>query len=187
MFYDADHPNITLSEWEAFKTSEAARQSLSTEVIARTDSCIAPWFVPLARGMAVASHTLLRRVGYRPGKACPSGWWEQSPDYFLLRIRFGCFLMVRECDETNLWTVERLWAERRHVDDDEVLVHEFGSTPIVTRNPYSSMLLAVYCHENLPPNGLRWIKASPTDVDAAIEFARRRQTNDALCARDAQH
>jgi hypothetical protein len=84
-------------------------------------------------------------------------------------------------------TVERLWEERRHVDDDEILVHEFGSTPIVTRNPYSSMRLAMYCHENVPPNGLRWIKASPTDVDAAIESASKRQTNEALCARGAQH
>ena len=26
MFYDPDHPNISLSEWEAFKASEKARR-----------------------------------------------------------------------------------------------------------------------------------------------------------------
>ena len=107
---------------------------------------------PLNPALSIrASDRLLRRVGYRPGMACPNGWWEQGPEYFLWQIRFDCFLMVRECGETNLWTVERLWEERRYVDYDEVLAYEFGSTPIVTRNPHSSMRLAMYCHENGPP------------------------------------
>jgi hypothetical protein len=166
MFEEA-HPNVSLSDWRAFVAAETSRQSLIAEVVDRKDCRIPPWFVPLARGMAVASDRLLRSVGYRPGMACPSGWWEQSPEYFLWRIRFDCFLMVRECGETNLWTVERLWEERRFADYDEVLAHEFGSTPIVTRSPYSAMRLAMYCHENGPPNGLRFIKASSINGNAA--------------------
>ena len=69
--------------------------------------------------------------------------------------------MVRECGEMNLWTVERLWEERRYVDYDEVLAHVFGSTPIVTRNAYSSMRLAMYRHEKLPQVGCALLKRAP--------------------------
>ena len=91
--------------------------------------------------------------------------------------------MVRECGDTNLWTVERLGPARRHVDDDEVMVHVFGSTPIVTRSSHSSMRFAMYCHKNRPPCELRWIKTTPNNKQVAIEgIARKRQINEAIFA-----
>ena len=37
MFNDADHPNVSLSDWKAFKASEAAGQSFIMEVVDRGD------------------------------------------------------------------------------------------------------------------------------------------------------
>jgi len=48
--------------------------------------------------------------------------------------------------------------QRRVADFDEVLVFNFGSTPIFTRSYQSAMRLAMYCNGNNPPHGLRWIK-----------------------------
>lgn len=190
MFNDVDHPNVSLAEWQDFlaqqKSCKEPPMHLIEEVIDRSQCCVANWFVPLARGAAVASDTLLRKVGHRPGMGCPRGWRETSPDFFL-HYRYPATLMVRECDETNLWTVERLKAERRpFVDADDVLVHEFGSTPIFTRSAASSMRLAMYCHKNLPPSGLRWIKSNPINSEAAIELARTRQDDEAFDAVIAQ-
>ena len=187
MFNDVDHPNVTLAEWQDFIAREKSckEHPLLDEVIDRSQCCVANWFVPLARGAAVASDTLLRKVGHRPGMGRPRGWHETSPDYFVHHVGLST-LMVRECDETNLWTVERLNAARRHVDDDDILVHVFGSTPIFTRSATSAMRLAMYCHKNIPPTGLRWIKASPINGEAAIELARTRQDNEAFDAVIAQ-
>ena len=190
MFNDVDHPNVSLAEWQDFlaqqKSCKEPPMHLIDGVIDRSQCCVANWFVPLARGAAVASDTLLRKVGHRPGMRRPRGWRETSPDYFVKDIGFCDVLMVRECDETNLWTVERLGSTRRHVDDDDILVYVFGSTPIFTRSASSAMRLAMYCHKNIPPSGLRWIKASPLNGEAAIELARTRQDDEAFDAVIAQ-
>ena len=53
MFSDVNHPNVTLSEWEAFKAAETARQSLITDIVDRGDCGFFPdWYVPLAREVA---------------------------------------------------------------------------------------------------------------------------------------
>ena len=64
-------------------------------------------------------------------------------------------------------------------DVDQVLVCCFGSTPIFTRSYTSAICLAVNCNVDNPPQGLRWIKQAPDDCQAAIEFARRRQIDEA--------
>ena len=48
-----------------------------------------------------------------------------SPGYFERHFESLSHLMVRECEGTNLWTVERLRGGRRHQDVDDVLVHIF--------------------------------------------------------------
>jgi hypothetical protein len=65
MFNDVDHPNVTLAEWQDFIAREKSckEHPLLDEVIDRSQCCVANWFVPLARGAAVASDALLRRVG----------------------------------------------------------------------------------------------------------------------------
>ena len=184
MIFEPGHPDAPLPDWERFRNGFSP--FLIKEVIDRDECCLPGWFVPLARGAAIASDALLRDAGYRPGRGRPRGWREPSADYFIKEIACNSFLMVRECEETNLWTVERLGRARRHVDDDEVLVHVFGSTPIFTRSYQSAMRLAMHCHKKGPPNGLRWIQTTPDDREGAIEMARKRKFYEVFCATGAQ-
>jgi hypothetical protein len=170
-----DHPNVTLSDWQTFRKDFS--RFVIDEVIERSGCGVPDWFLPLARGAAIASDTLLHQAGYRHGMRRPLGWIEPSPNYFV-RIKDhlapNCSLMVRECEDTSLWTIERLNEVRCSEDVDEILVHLFGSTPIFTRNYQSAMRLAIHSHVNDPFHGLRWIKAIPINRDVAIEIARQR-------------
>jgi hypothetical protein len=94
-------------------------------------------------------------------------------------------LLVRASGDAGLWTVERLTPGRREDrDGDDVLVFNVGWTPLFTRSYQSAMHLTTHCHANGPPPGFRWIKAIPEDVEAAIEFAKQRDADEAS-ARDA--
>jgi hypothetical protein len=184
VFYDPDHPDVSLREWETFR-KEFPRH-LIAEVIDRSDAKLPDWLVPFARGVAIASDDLLRDVGYRPGMYRPRGWrksilywdvlmWDIFPDR-------SQYLVVRQCFVRGLWMVER-WSEERRCDNaDEILVHEFGSTPIFTRSYQSAMRLAMYCHENGPPVGLRWISACPPDY---LDAGSKRRIDEILARRNA--
>ena len=91
-------------------------------------------------------------------------------------------LGVRRCDDKHEWWV----IERRVADVDEVLVLRFGSTPIFTRSYQAAMRLAMHCDVNAPTADLRWIKTTPNNKQAAIEFARKRRIEEALGASSAQ-
>src|SRR5262249_55529972 len=93
-------------------------------------------------------------------------------------------LRVWECDKPRLWTVERLSESRPYPRSDEVLVHQFGLTPIFTRGYQSAMRLAMYCHANGPPDYLRWVSACPSDYQDAVEIARKRRVDEALVRRN---
>jgi hypothetical protein len=176
MHNDVGLPNVPLSEWRAFCNERLPR--LIDRVVDRNEARLPEWFAPLARGAAIASDTLLYEAGHRRGLRRPRGWRETSPDYFVRDIGWNSLLLVRESDETGLWTIERL-SEARQSEVDEVLVFEFGWTPIFTPSSQSAMRLAMYCHENEPPRGLRWIKmGSPENRQGAIEFARSRRINE---------
>ena len=172
------HPDVSLEHMKSFIAWQKVCRSLSLidEVIDRSECRMPNWFVPLARGAAIASPALLRLAGPSPRMDYPDGWYEGSPDYFE-RVALDGVHMVRMCDDTDLWTVEfiRLGHPR---DGDEVLVHTFGSIPVFARSCELAMRLAVHCRENRPPAGLRWIKAIPTNLDAAIEYARMRQLDE---------
>jgi hypothetical protein len=175
MLNDVSLSNVPLSEWRAF-CNECLPRLIIDRVIDRNEARLPEWFAPLARGVAIASDTLLHEAGHRHGLLRPRGWRETSRDYFVRDIGWSS-LLVRESDETGLWTIERL-GEARQSEVDEVLVFEFGSTPIFTPSSQSAMRLAVYCHENVPPKGLRWIKMGPENCRGAIELARNRRINE---------
>jgi hypothetical protein len=181
MFYDKDHPNVTLLDWQAFVASETARQSLIAEVVDRSDCrCLPKWFAPLARGVAIASDALLLQAGHRQGMSRPRDWHKVSRHCYSLLIAGEGFrwlntLAVRRCDKHEWWVIER-----RVADVDQILVCSFGSTPIFTRSYTSAMCLAMHCNVDNPPNGLRWIKQAPDDCSGAIEFAYERLRNEAL-------
>ena len=184
MFYDADHPDISLAEWENFRTK--LPRHLIAEIIDRREVGLPHWFVPFARGVAIASDALLHRAGYRPGMSRPRGWRKIYCDVFDLDIADGLQLTVRQCNNQGLWMVEQFSESRPYACCDEVLVHECGSTPIFTRSYQSAMRLATHCHENGPPAGLRWIAACPKDYQVAVEIARKRSIDEAVACRNAQ-
>ncbi len=156
MLFEEGHPNVTLEDWQAFKRWQkiCKQWSVIDEVIDRSECCIPDCFVPLARGVAIASDTLMRRIGQHVGTDRP------PPPPHWLNLRFDRFtgffcsgdcaaLEVRKFEGTNLWTVERHDLDGgRH--DEEVLVYMFGSTPIFTLSYQAAMRLAMHCHANSP-------------------------------------
>lgn len=156
------------------------------EVIDRSKIKLPEWFVPLARGVAFASDTLLREAGYRRPSECPSGWRQTECDVFIKSaaadkdISFAT-LTVRQYANKSWWTVERCRDDRKYENLTDVLVFDFGSTPIFCWDYQSAMLLAEYCQLNGPPPGLSWVAACPDDKDGAIEFARKRCIDEACC------
>ena len=181
MFNDVDHPHVTLSDWEAFKASETARQCRIAEVVDRGDcGCFPDWFVPLARGVAIASDALLSEAGHRKGMRRQRNWIKLDPDSYSLRVGYtngadrSNLLIVRRCDKHEWWVIER-----RMADIDEVLVCGFGSTPILAPSYTSAMCLSLLCNVDKPPHGLRWIKQAPDDCPGAIEFALKRRIDEA--------
>ena len=116
MMFEEGHPIISHSDWKGFCASQKSLKDFPShligEVIDRDEARLPNWFVPLARGVAIASDALLRKVDHRPGMRRPRGWRETSPEYFVWNIDWNSFLLVRESDETGLWTVERLLEER---------------------------------------------------------------------------
>ena len=188
MIYDIGHPHVTPSDWHAFLKEFSPH--LADEVINRSETDLPDWFVPLARGVAIASDALLRKVGHRHGSYRPRGWRKTHCDVFERNLgpkdlMASKRLMVRGCGKHHLWTVER-WGEKRPYNNaDEVLVFLFGSTPIFTRSYQAAMRLAAYCHVNDPPAGLRWIAACPKNYECAVEIAQERRIDETLCATNA--
>jgi hypothetical protein len=176
MFYDIDHPNVTLSEWEAFKAQEGARQTRFSKIVDREDCGFFPdWFTPLARGVAIAAPALLEKAGYRQGMRRPCDWTKWDPDVYSLRLGYtegadsSNALIVRRCDKHPWWMIER-----RLADVEQVLVCKFGSTPILAPDYKSAMCLAMHCNANKSPDDVRWIKFSPDNSESVKEFARQR-------------
>jgi hypothetical protein len=136
---EIEYPNVTRSDWHKFSQEFWPRPI--DQVIDRNEARLPDWLVPWARGVAIASDTLLRNAGYRPGMHRPHGWDETSPRYFV-REMGRTSLLVRASDDTGLWTIERLGETRRY-EVDEVLACVFGWTPIFTRSYQSAMRLAI--------------------------------------------
>ena len=80
MFHDPEHPNTTSSDWQAF-CRDFSRYRFA-EVIDRSELNIPDEFVPLARGVAIPSEEVLRKVGCRPGSIRPANWKHPSRDVF---------------------------------------------------------------------------------------------------------
>lgn len=188
MIYDVGHPQVTLSDWQTFRKEFSPL--LIGEVIDRSEIKLPDWFVPLARGVAIASDTLLRKAGYHHGSYRPHGWRKTKCDVFIkcaMADKDMSFanLTVRQYVNQRWWTVERYREGRKYENITDVLVFDFGSTPIFCWNHQAAMRLAEYCQLNGPPHGLSWVTAGPDDKDGAIEFARKRRIDEARCAASA--
>jgi len=171
MFNDVNHPNVTLTDWQAFKVAEVARQSVVAEVIDRDDVYCPRVVCTVGGGVAIASDALLQRASR--GRKYSRGWLKIGHCYRKLTggewPHGGDRLIVRECDKHDWWTIERWFG-----DFHEMLVLDFGSTLIFTRSSASAKRLAEYCKEN-PPAGLRWVRETPNDRFGSIALARLRR------------
>jgi hypothetical protein len=180
MFHEDGHPDITLSDWKAFRKEFSPH--LIEEVIDRSEIKLPGRFVPLARGVAIPSSYLLGRAGYRPGSNRARGWRKTHCDVFLKDIGPDSLIVRGYCGQP-LWQIERNGSTTRpHGHPNKTLVHNFGSTPIVARNYQSATYLAEFCYWNDAPAGLRWIDECPDDISAAIEFAQKRRTDEVIAA-----
>ena len=174
MFYEIGFPNLPPADWQKFRKEFSPYRF--EKVIDRDEACLRPRFVPLARGVAIASDYLLQRVCHC-GMSRPLGWRETSPDLFRKKIGKNKYLVVWNCEQTGLWTVERINQWPKAID--EVLVHPLGRTPVFTRSYQAAMQLAMHCHVNGPPTEFSWYKADPNKDIEAREIARRRRIEEA--------
>ncbi len=167
MLHDFHQPPVSLSDWQKFGTESS---SLIDELMDRVEADLPHWFVPFAHGVFIASDDLLRAAGHRDGMRRPRGWREAiGNDVDGVYVHHVApvepynsrWLLVRECLVQGLWMVERWTDGRRHRDAGDILVHEFGSTPIFTRCCPAAMRLAMHCHAKGPPAGLHWTAACP--------------------------
>jgi hypothetical protein len=143
-FEDRHHPNVSLSDWQSFsawqKSIEKLPASLISEVIDRNETQLPDWFVPLARGVAVAHYTLLGApFGFVSSLPVSSCWRPAGDNIFKWDVAGVCGWYVQGFG--NLWIAGR-WSLR---EGERVLVHQFGATPIVTRHCRSAMRLSLEC------------------------------------------
>ena len=179
MFSDEQHPDVSLSDWEAFRKEFSP--FLIEEVLDRSAVDMPNWFVPLARGAATPSKHLLHVAGYRPGSHRKRGW--RKPNREKLFKDFGPDRVeVLRCGP--LWRIERDGSLLRpHLQINLTLAHIFGSTPILARSYQSATYLAEFCYWEGPPSGSCWAEVCPDDVMGGIRFAQQRRINEALAAR----
>jgi hypothetical protein len=181
MFHDEQHPDISLSSWEAFRNGFSPY--LIEKFLDRSSANLPDWFVPLARGAATPSKYLLRRAGYGRNWRRPPDWrkphreelWKSFPNSECLTVVGG----------GPFWRIEREGSlNRPHFRVNLTLAHVFGSTPILARNVQSAICLAEFCMLPGPvPAGLCWAEGCPDDVSGAVEYAQQRRINEAMAAR----
>jgi hypothetical protein len=174
MIYEPGHPNITPTDWQAFRRDRSPYRF--GEVIDRSELDLPDWFVPLARGVVMPSDFVLDQVGCRPGSRRPCYWKHPTQDVFhfnqgqwgLTVERIGEFWMAKRWERPNRINPVGL--------PDEVLVLPFGSTPIFTRTYQPIMRLAQRCRWTEPqPFGYKWVTILPVNSEGAIRFANERR------------
>ena len=174
--YEIAHIDTTPSAWEQFKKQPSF---VIEEVVDRCETALPEFFMPMARGVVIASDMLLRLAGYHPACHQLAGWHAVQPNETYRKSLPGSTdLSVHRWG--NLWVVGR---ERMGLVC-ECLVLSLG-TPICTRAPEAAMALAEYC--NISPIG-RWVAWATRMLDNAlgdaIERARERRITEnlVLCA-----
>jgi hypothetical protein len=65
MVHDECHPNVSLSDWEAYRDWSSPHPF--EKVLDRDEARLPYWYLPLARGAAIPNQYLLSWTGYRAG------------------------------------------------------------------------------------------------------------------------
>jgi hypothetical protein len=178
---DDCHPDVSLSHWDAFRRWVSPYPM--EKVVNRSDIALPHWYLPLARGAAFPSSNLLCRAGYRPGAHRARGWFKPSSEELYKDLGRNS-LVVQKCG--HFWRIgwDTGTLARPHDHSYFALVHNFGSTPIITRTYQEATYLAEFCFEdNSLLAGLCWVHECPDDINGAIDFSLDRGIAEARAAR----
>jgi len=170
MRFEQGHPLISENDWRQFSNQLSP---YFKNVLDREKIELPHWFVPLARGVLIASPFLFRSLA--PKRRRPTGWTSLSPDTYQ-RVVGETRLRVRRTRDGRFWTILR-WPPRANLRSNkqaETLVHRFGSTPVLAATRYQAQRLAELFEECGPLANLRWVRVSPPWLVGALEFAIRR-------------
>jgi hypothetical protein len=127
--------NTEIDHWRSFQT---ASMYYLDKVLDRDEVGLPSSVIPAARGVAIASENAICRAHNLLGDTRPHDWktWRTGA-----RKRLGRHtLQVQQCGD--FWMVER--QRRRGPCRHEILVHNFGSTPILTKTREEAMLLGEF-------------------------------------------
>lgn len=175
MIYEPEHPDTRPEDWAAFV--KQLPPLLIGRVIGRDVAALPSSFLPLARGVAIASDLFLRKAGYAPGSYRPRGWKRLSRGSFRIHPWPGSYILLVQ-RYGKFWSIQRVARGQT-----QTLVFWFGSTPVFAPNYQSAMRISQHCFIRWPISGLRWVTVSPDDLEGAIEFARKRHLTEARATR----
>jgi hypothetical protein len=131
----------------------------------------------------IASDYLLSLAGHNHGGRRPADWTKAYARFSTSKYSPMTLVVVRSGKSSS--SGDPLWRIHRVDLKVQILVLDFGSTPIFTRSYVSAMRLAMHCHVSKPPCELRWINIFPNDLVGAMEFARKRLIDEALSEKNS--
>jgi hypothetical protein len=106
MVFEHGHPNVTLKDWQGFKSWQKSQEVLPShlidEVVDRNETGLPDRFVPLARGGAIASDHFLHQAGHYHGKRRPPGWFVSPTASGFHKFMNPKFLFVGRYDDPHL-------------------------------------------------------------------------------------
>jgi hypothetical protein len=183
MFRDEQHPDVPLRDWETFRNE--CSPYVIEKVLDRREVFFPDWFVPLARGAAVASSYLLGRARYREGSHRKRGW-EKTPWGFC-KVIDEDYLTVAQYGP--FWLIQRdgPLSQPPNLRFNLTLAYLFGATPILVQNYQSATYLAEYSVMDGLPGTLCWAQTCPDNVEEAVEFAIKRSINEATDERSLRY
>jgi hypothetical protein len=184
MLFGPGHPIVSFQEWMKFRLSICNLQTsqLTRHLggsVGRESIELPYWFLPLCRGVILPGPHLFR-PDFDPNLAS-YGWTMRSAEVFERSVG-KTRLRVRRTNDGRFWIISR-WPPNVRMNSDrrsETIVHQFGSTPLVTETLIEGLHLAYWFQTNDPVGGLRWAKVSPAYLVGAIQFADRRARSEGL-------
>jgi hypothetical protein len=184
MLFGPGHPIVSYQEWMKFRLAICDLQTCQLirhlgGSVGRESIELPYWFLPLSRG-AILPGPHLFRPDYDPNLAS-HGWTLRSAEVFERSVG-TTRLRVRRTNDRRFWIISR-WPPNVRMNSDrrsETIVHQFGSTPLVTENLQEALYLAYWFQFHVPAGGLRWVKASPAYLTGAIQFADQRARSEGL-------
>jgi hypothetical protein len=169
------NPNVPLKDWRSFSSQLSP---YFREAISREDMDLPYWLKPMARGVILASSTLLRRTGSYV-RGLPRGWKRIRPDVYQLSIG-KVRLRVQPTNDRRAWLILR-WNRAVHSEkDSETIVHRFGSTPLVVPSRNEAMRLASWFQANESRLQLRWERVANYWIVNELAMAMRRARREGL-------